>query len=68
MDKDWLKIFSSDQIHTVELIRSYLLEHDIEAIVLNQRDSAYGAFGDVELYVHRSENVKAQHLVKSMDL
>ena len=66
MDKDWLKLHVSSKLHEVEMLRSYLLEHGIEAIILNTQDSAYG-FGDVQLFVHRDQSLQARHLINSFN-
>ncbi|MGV6861656.1 MAG: hypothetical protein ACWA41_07775 [Putridiphycobacter sp.] len=41
-----------------------LKAHQIEAIVLNQKDSMYNAFGMYELYVKPEDAVKAKYIIE----
>lgn len=66
MGKDWVKIFASVDVQLVEIMRSLLDENSIISVVLNQKDSMYNAFGDVELYVHRDFVVQAKHLINPL--
>lgn len=65
MDKDWVKIFSSLDLQSVELTRAMLMQNNVPAIVLNKQDSSYNAFGEIELYVHRNNVIRAKHLINS---
>ena len=64
MDKNWVKIFSTSAHYKAELLKGLLLENDIEAIIFNKQDSAY-LFGELELYVHMDNAIKAQRLITS---
>lgn len=47
----WSLVHSDAQPFGAELVRSRLEGEGIQAIVLNKRDSSYGMFGAVEVYV-----------------
>ena len=66
MDKDWVKIFSTPVIYKAELMRGLLEENEINAVIVNKKDSAY-LFGDVELYVTNDDAVKAKHIITQHD-
>jgi hypothetical protein len=47
------------------MMRNYLIEENIEAVVMNKKDSAYTVFGQVELYVPSEDENLAVELIKS---
>ncbi len=55
METNWLKIFTSTNYIQSEIIKQVLNEHQIDAVVLNKRDSSHGTFGHVEVYIHRED-------------
>ena len=70
MDRDkikWKKIYVTDQRYLAEIVRGVLGEHDIEGVVLDKKDSAYG-FGEVEVYTAQENVLRAVHIIKSNNL
>lgn len=65
MEKDWVKVFSSDRPFEAEIVKGMLLDNDIEAVLLNRQSSSYNITlpGQVELYVHESKEKIAKDLV-----
>lgn len=49
-----------------EITKQMLEEHGVSAVVMNKQDSSY-RFGQVELYVHESEEVLAKGLIAEME-
>lgn len=66
MNKDWIKIFSTGENYKAELLKGLLIENNIEAVIINKKDSSYG-FGELELYVGAADVVKAKHLITSSE-
>ncbi len=64
MEKGWVKIYQSVEIHKVELIKGLLLENDIQSVSINKKDSSYLSFGEIELYVNPADVLKAMRLIK----
>ena len=62
MDKNWVKIFSTSESYKAEIHKGLLLENDIEAVIINKKDSAY-LFGELELYVHVDNVLKAKRII-----
>ena len=56
----WTLVHSDGQTFGAELVKSQLEAEGIQAVVLNKRDSSYGMFGPVEVYVPISEAERAQ--------
>ncbi|MCD6202168.1 MAG: DUF2007 domain-containing protein [Bacteroidales bacterium] len=67
MEKNWIKIFSTDQPYQAELARQVLEENGIQAVVMNKKDSSYLMFGETELYVSQDEVIKAKQLIKTLE-
>jgi hypothetical protein len=67
MDKNWTSIYSTDQLYIAELAKQMLSDNDIEAVVINKRDSTYNTFGDIEVYVTRDNVIKALLLIKEFE-
>jgi hypothetical protein len=68
MEKNWVKIFSSDKIYSVRLIQAMLEQEEIEAVEMNKQDSSYSVLGVVELYVQASHVVRAKYLIEKNNL
>jgi hypothetical protein len=59
----WELLYSSDKSYQVEILKSLLEEAEIDAVVLNHQDSSYILFGEIELYVNRSEVLAARQIL-----
>ncbi|MCD4790305.1 MAG: DUF2007 domain-containing protein [Bacteroidales bacterium] len=62
MDKNWVKIFSTSENYKAEILKGLLLENNIEAVIINKKDSAY-LFGELELYVRMDNVLKAKRII-----
>ena len=62
MDQNWVKIYSTGVSYKAELLKGLLKDNGIEAVIINKKDSAY-LFGELELYVHIDQVVKAKHIL-----
>ncbi|WP_448519222.1 putative signal transducing protein [Rhodoflexus sp.] len=61
---NWQKIYSAANPAQAEMIKILLQENDIQAILLNKRDSVYNMFGEAEVHVLREDVIKAIQLIK----
>lgn len=66
MEKHWVKLLSTANPVQVEITKQMLEEHGVSAVVMNKQDSSY-RFGQVELYVHESEEAVAKRLIAEME-
>jgi len=55
MEKDWVRIYKSANFYQSEIVKQMLLQHHIEAVLMNKQDSSYLSFGDIEVYVHQED-------------
>ena len=66
MKTDLVYIYSAGRPYLAELIRQMLADHNIQSFIINKQDSAY-KFGDIELFVHRDEVIKAKMLIQEFE-
>lgn len=62
MEKHWIKLFATPNAVQAEIIKQMLEAHDVPAVVINKQDSSY-RFGQVELYIHESQEAYARSLM-----
>jgi hypothetical protein len=67
MEKDWVKIFTSSDFYRSEIVKQMLIEHDIDAVLLNKQLSGYN-IGSVEVYIHQEDFSKAVELMALNDI
>lgn len=63
MEKGWIKVFSNSDQYLVSIAKDLLENNGIESVILNQKDSSYGMWGEVELYVHDLHEAKAREIL-----
>ncbi len=67
MEKDFIIVYESEQVHLAEIARTILEDNELECIVLNKRDSSYPTFGTIEVYVHETKAEEAKLLLAGLD-
>lgn len=67
MDSNWVNVYSTNLEYKAEIMKALLEEEDIQAILINKKDSAY-LFGDIELYVHSDNVIKANRIITHEEL
>lgn len=64
MEKNWTKIFSSTNPIEVEILKQMLEENGVISIDINQQDSSYNMFGNINLYVQDKYVENATKLIE----
>ena len=59
----WSIIKTSNQLFELEMMKGFLLENGINAIVMNKQDSSYQVFGEGELLVKEGDVERAKELL-----
>ena len=59
----WSILKTSNQLFELEMMRGFLIENGINAIVMNKQDSSYQMFGDGELLVKEEDVMRAKELL-----
>ena len=65
MEKDWVKIYYTNQIFRAEIVKGMLEENGINVVLVNRQDSSYlvALPGMAELFVHNSQEAEARRLL-----
>jgi hypothetical protein len=63
MEKNWVRIYKSANFYQSEIVKQVLLQHSIEAVLLNKQDSSYRNFGNIEVYIHQQNFDEAIELL-----
>jgi hypothetical protein len=65
MEKDWVKIYYTNQLFRAEIVKGMLEENGINVVLVNRQDSSYlvALPGMVELFVHNSQENDARQLL-----
>ncbi len=66
MEKDWINIRNFNKIYLADIAKEVLNDNNIDAVIINKKDSTYTTFGDVELYVKKENAEKAKELLKEL--
>ncbi|WP_207536339.1 putative signal transducing protein [Desertivirga arenae] len=67
MRNDWIKIYTSNDFYKSELVRQILVEHEIEAVLLDKQGFPY-KIGEVEIYVHPNNFQEALEIIIKNEL
>tara|TARA_R110000796_G_scaffold96719_1_gene202626 strand:- start:8494 stop:8694 length:201 start_codon:yes stop_codon:yes gene_type:complete len=63
---NWNSVFKTNMQHQAEIVKAVLLDNDIEAVLLNQKDSSYH-FGSMEVKVEQSNVIKALKIIGDLN-
>lgn len=66
MERNWVKLLVGSNLIEMEITKQMLEEHEISTVLMNKQDSSY-RFGQVELYVHESQEATARLLLAAKD-
>ncbi|MGC9470230.1 MAG: DUF2007 domain-containing protein [Bacteroidales bacterium] len=67
MEKDWAKVYGFKDMYLAEIAKQVLSDRNIPSIILNKQDSSYQTFGEIEIYVHRDNLIRAKALLKEIE-
>ena len=67
MEAGWIKIFSSADFFKSELVRQVLIDHDIDAILINKQGFPY-TIGEAEVYIHEENSHEALRIINENEL
>lgn len=61
--ENWIKVFEDGMQVRAEIVRGVLLENDIQAVVLNKKETVYQIFGTHQVLVKREDVLQATKLI-----
>ena len=68
INEDWVKIYSSTEIHKIEIVKAVLEDNDIPSFEINKKDSSYISIGEIELYVSSENAVLSKAIINGNNL
>ena len=67
MEAGWIKLYTSSDFFKSELVRQVLIDHEIEAVILNKQGFPY-QIGEVEVYIHENNFQRALEIIIQNEL
>lgn len=64
-EPEWVTVEESSDEYSIRINKIRLEDEGIPAIIFDQRDSSYNAFGYIYLKVHKENEAKARKLLNS---
>lgn len=61
---NWVSVFETTETFVAERMKEVLIEAGIPAVVLNQLDSSYKVFGEINVMVNKEYLQKAETVIK----
>ena len=62
--KDWTVVYKSPIFSRAEIVKGILIEHDIDAVIVNKKDSTLHIdHGQIEVLVHRDYVFNAMKII-----
>jgi len=66
MEKGWKKVYFSGDEFKVLMARDLLEENGISAVIMNQKDSSYKTFGEVELFIEEEDEKESLSILEEL--
>lgn len=66
MEKGWEEVYMTVHEYKATIAKNLLENEGIKAVVLNQHDTAYQAFGEFSVHVAKENVAKALELLKKL--
>ena len=66
MEKGWVEVYMTAHEYKASIAKELLENEGIKAVVLNQHDTAYQAFGEISIFVDEKDAEKAALLLKNL--
>lgn len=67
MESNWVKVYTTQDPVTAEIIKQGLIEYDIAAVIMNKKDSSYQSFGIIEVLVSSQDLAAAEGYIQSIE-
>ena len=68
MENNWVKVYTTKDPITAEIIKQGLIENEIAAVLMNKKDSSYQVFGLVDVMVTEKDREAAEAYIKSTEI
>lgn len=68
MQEDWVKVYKDTDFYKSEIVRQVLIDHGIEAVLIDKRGFPYLIIGEAEVYIHQDNFQKAIEIIINSEL
>lgn len=68
MEKEWKQVFLTGEMYQAEMASAMLDDAGINSVVMDQHDSSYPMIGNIEVYVHESDELRALEILKELKI
>lgn len=65
---DWVKVYETPSLSNAEIVKGNLEENEIDAVIMNKKDSSYLTFGQIEVYVKPDDEQAALKLISNQEV
>ena len=66
METGWKEVFTTSQEYEAIMAKDLLENEGIKVIILDQKDTAYQAFGDYRIFVFEGNEQRAIEILKNL--
>jgi hypothetical protein len=66
--ENWERVYFSNQIQKINIVRAVLHENNIQSVVMDKRDSSYISVGDIEVMVKGEDAIFARLIIEQLHL
>jgi hypothetical protein len=63
--QNWIKVFEDGMQVRAEIVKGVLEENEIQAVVLNKKETVYQIFGTYEVHVKREDAMNATKIIQN---
>ena len=68
MKNGWKRVYVSNKMHLVEIVKAVFSDNEIPSVVIDKRDSSYISVGDIEVYVAEENALLARVIIEQNQL
>ncbi|WP_294139358.1 DUF2007 domain-containing protein [uncultured Sanguibacteroides sp.] len=62
---NWVSVFTTNEEFEAERIKELLIDSNIPAVILNQKDSSYTMLGEINVMVNKEHKEEAEKVIKN---
>lgn len=63
--ENWNKVFETPMQVRAEIVKGILEEHQIQAVILNKKETVYQIFGNYEVHVQGENMMSANNIIQN---
>lgn len=67
---DWIVVYQSYILNKAEIVKAVLIDHQIDAVIVNKIDTVLKGLtkGEIEVHVNSHNVINAKHLISKHEL